>query len=281
VRLAADEVLTDVENPTGVLVPYRLLYPEEMDMLQRILLGLLCLLLSACGSGGSGGSGGSSVADSPITGFAYAYDLMILVCGQPVFANPPLVSGGIPTQFEIILGQLPPGISFNSNTGEFSGTPTGLPETVSLTIEVSNSVSQDQTVIEIEIETADICVPDYPESYMEGILGVDFSVAPQSSCGLYEISPSLPSNVGISFDSATGEISGIPVQEYSEDHTISVSNCAGGWADTITLDCGGLQSRDELSARSSIRDQSGSVGCDAGAQWCHRTCLLVPADRAG
>ena len=204
-------------------------------MLHRLLLLPLCILLSACGSGGSGGSE-SSPASTPITDFAYSYELMILVCGQPVYANPPLVSGGIPTQFDIILGQLPPGISFNSNTGEFSGTPTGLPETVSLTIEVSNSVSQDQTVIEIEIETADICIPDYPESYMEGILGVDFSVAPQSSCGLYEISPSLPSNVGISFDSATGEISGIPVQEYSEDHTISVSNCAGGWADTITLD---------------------------------------------
>ena len=201
-------------------------------MLHRLLLLPLCLLLSACGSGGSGSSG----ANVPITDFYYFYDLL-LECGQPVFPNPPIVEGGIPTQYEILLGELPPGISLNSSTGEFFGVASEARPAELILVQASNEVTQINATLVVQVYEADICIPSYPNGTLTGIVGELVIFAPPFPCGLYSVSPPLPLNTGVNFDATTGEFYGISLIEYGPAiHTVTASNCLGEWETDIEIE---------------------------------------------
>lgn len=76
---------------------------------------IACLGAACSGGGGGGGGGGSSLSvdyTPSISGYAVGFPLEL----EPN-------ASGSPTAFAVVAGALPPGVSFNTSTGTFSGRP--------------------------------------------------------------------------------------------------------------------------------------------------------------
>ena len=87
---------------------------DRSSLSNRMHASLGAVLL-ACLSGCSGGGGGTSV------GLAYSPPASGYPVGFPIQLAP--VVAGAPTAYTIVAGTLPPGVSFNTSTGAFSGRP--------------------------------------------------------------------------------------------------------------------------------------------------------------
>mgnify|MGYP000411443009 CR=1 FL=1 len=150
--------------------------------------------------------------------------------------TPTFVSGAAVTAYSIA-PPLPAGLSFNSNTGEVSGTPLSLSPLRDYTITGSNvggstSVTTSFAVLEPAPTNLAITVPAIY------LLGQTITpVTPTNSGGVvstYSISPSLPG--GLVFDPATGTISGTPVElKTVTTYTITATNSGGSTTTTFTL----------------------------------------------
>ncbi len=150
--------------------------------------------------------------------------------------SPTLVSGAAPTAYTIA-PPLPSGLSFNTTTGEISGTPVSLSPARDYTITGSNvggstSVTSSFAVLEPAPDSLAISVPSIY------FLGQAITpVAPSNSGGVvstYAISPSLPG--GLVFDPATGTISGVPGElKTATTYTITATNSGGSTTTTFTM----------------------------------------------
>jgi gliding motility-associated-like protein len=149
---------------------------------------------------------------------------------------PTFVSGAAVTSYSIA-PPLPAGLSFNTNTGEVSGTPVSLSPLRDYTITGSNvggstSVTTSFAVLEPAPTNLAITVPAIY------LLGQTITpVTPTNSGGVvstYSISPSLPG--GLVFDPATGTISGTPGEiKAATTYTITATNSGGSTTTTFTL----------------------------------------------
>jgi hypothetical protein len=137
-------------------------------------------------------------------------------------------------------GRLPNGLSFNTSTGEITGTATELMVATPFVVTGTNSTGQTAT------ETLNITVNDAAPSnlvyfetsptYTTGTRITDNT--PSSSGGSvnsYSITPALPA--GLSFNSANGVISGTATatRNPAAVHTITASNSGGSTTGTVTL----------------------------------------------
>ncbi len=149
---------------------------------------------------------------------------------------PTFVSGAAATSYSIA-PPLPAGLSFNTTTGEVSGTPLSLSAARDYTITASNvggstSVVTSLAVLEPAPTALSISVPSIY------LLGQSITpVVPTNSGGVvntYSISPSLPG--GLVFDPATGTISGVPAElKAATTYTITATNSGGSTTTTFTL----------------------------------------------
>ncbi|MDT8886299.1 putative Ig domain-containing protein [Aquirufa sp. LEPPI-3A] len=149
---------------------------------------------------------------------------------------PTLVSGAAPTSYSI-MPPLPSGFSFNTTTGEISGSPTIVSTGTDYTVTASNlggesSFNLNLAVIEPQPTNLVISVPSIY------LLGQAITpVTPTSSGGVvstYSISPSLPG--GLVFDTATGTISGTPTElKSATTYTITATNSGGTTSTTFSL----------------------------------------------
>ena len=150
--------------------------------------------------------------------------------------SPTLVSGAAPTAYTIA-PPLPSGLSFNTTTGEISGTPVSLSAARDYTITGSNvggstSVTSSFAVLEPAPTNLSITVPSIY------FLGQAITPAvPTQSGGVvstYSISPSLPG--GLVFDPATGTISGVPGElKTATTYTLTATNSGGSTTTTFTM----------------------------------------------
>lgn len=149
---------------------------------------------------------------------------------------PTFVSGAAATSYSIA-PPLPAGLSFNTTTGEVSGTPLSLSAARDYTITASNvggstSVVTSLAVLEPAPTALSISVPSIY------LLGQSITpVVPTNSGGVvntYSISPSLPG--GLVFDPATGTISGVPAElKAATTYTITATNSGGSTTTTFSL----------------------------------------------
>ena len=109
---------------------------------------------------------------------------------------------------------LPNGLSIDSSTGEISGTPTDLSTTpVTYTITATNSGGSASTTIDITINDIPALInhihgSPYTYTKSQFTFAVHSPTANGGPVTSWSISPLLPS--GMSFDTSTGEISGVP-----------------------------------------------------------------------
>jgi len=140
----------------------------------------------------------------------------------------PTSSGGAPTSYSIS-PTLPVGLNFNTTTGIVSGIPTVVTPTATYTVTATNSGGS--TTFGIVITVKDIAPNNLtyttPNVFVKNALITNLS--PSSTGGAvvsYSISPTLPT--GLSFDTATGEISGTPtIVSASATYTVTATNTGG------------------------------------------------------
>jgi len=138
-------------------------------------------------------------------------------------------SGGVlPYTWSIISGNLPPGLTLNSN-GVISGTPTQS-GTYTFTIKVTDSSNPVKTAtkefsITVNEQTQPLTITT--EGLPDGIVGTEYSATLSASGGIppytWSISSgSLPN--GLTLNSSTGAISGTPIEQGTYSFTVQVQD---------------------------------------------------------
>ncbi|MDA8673726.1 putative Ig domain-containing protein, partial [Candidatus Poseidoniales archaeon] len=133
-----------------------------------------------------------------------------------------------------------PGLSFNTATGEITGTPTGIHSATAFTVWANNSADDISTTISITVqdEAADISYAGSPftftkNSLVSGVTPTNVGGAPDAWAIDPEISTTIP---GLSFNTATGEITGTPTGVHSSaTFTVWANNSASDISTTISI----------------------------------------------
>jgi trimeric autotransporter adhesin len=138
-------------------------------------------------------------------------------------------------------GTLPPGLSFNSTTGTFSGTPTSSFNATTYTITAYNAAGSGSTTVTLSCPpNTSIPSISYNPSINVLTIGTAASLSPINTGGTpsgYTISPTtLPA--GLSFNTSTGIISGTPTTKTSATvFTVTASNASGSSSTTVSIAC--------------------------------------------
>lgn len=181
------------------------------------------------------------VLESAPLNLYYASTAVLSSIGGVVTTLTPSYSGGKPSSFAIT-PSLPTGLVFNSVSGEISGTPTTVSGLQNYTITASNASGTSSCTIQIKVDDQ-LPVFQYPFASLNTVRGVAVNLAPTAintnatsfTTGTigFTISPSLPA--GLSFDPATGKISGIPTSA-SPLTTYTITITKGNANSSITID---------------------------------------------
>jgi hypothetical protein len=157
----------------------------------------------------------------------------------------PSVSGYV--AYYSISPALPTGLSFDTSTGEISGTPTELSAATTYTVTAHNSGGTSETTISIEVYGAAPSGLSYAGSPFTFTQGTPIQPQTPTVTGCvssYGIAPTQPA--GLSFNTSTGELSGTPSAAQSATlYTVTATNAVGSDDVTISIEitepvtCGG------------------------------------------
>ncbi len=168
------------------------------------------------------------VANAP--NISYSQSSVSYVVGTPVSTLLPTNTGS-PAASWSVSPALPSGISFNSNTGQISGTPGSATAAADYTVTATNSAGFSTFVINITV-AASLAAPNisYPSATLSLTVGSAMTAQIPSNSGgpvsTWSINPALPA--GLSFTTSTGRISGTPSSlTASANYTVTGSNSAG------------------------------------------------------
>ena len=167
----------------------------------------------------------------------YSGDPFTFTKDSQVSTTPPTNNGGLVTLWSVA-PTLPAGLSLDSATGEIIGTPTDITSLATYTVTASNSGGS--TTVDITIEVNDVIpsqVTYSTNSFVETVGAAITAVTPTANGGLvlsWETHPTLPA--GLSIDSSTGEISGIPsaVSPFTT-YTVYANNTGGSGTTTVDI----------------------------------------------
>ncbi len=140
------------------------------------------------------------------------------------------------SSFSIVDGVLPDGLSLDASNGIISGTPTTEQVASNVTIRAINSGGYDDEVVSF---TVNLIVPSitYPSSsytFTRNSAISAINVTNSGDSATYDVSGSLPT--GITINSSTGQITGIPTIEQSATSvTIRATNSGGTGTYTISF----------------------------------------------
>ncbi len=165
-----------------------------------------------------------TVTEPPVGALNYPTTAIICSVGQPCVVAAPKSLGGAATQFAVAPA-LPAGLSFDTATGAISGTPTA-PAASAVYVVTAGAASQSLTLLindrpaaGLRYAAALVCKRGQPCA----------SPPPENTGGTavrLSLSPALPS--GLSFDAATGIVSGTPkVVQASTPYRVTASNSGG------------------------------------------------------
>lgn len=138
---------------------------------------------------------------------------------------------GTPYTYALTSGSLPPGLNLNTSTGQITGKGTASTGTFTFTIQVTDSAldtsSQSFTIIAegpVTISPATLAIGTAKDAYGPITFSASSTAGPIYT--LTQFSGTLPT--GMSFSSATDELSGTPTQSGTFNFTISATDGKGG-----------------------------------------------------
>lgn len=151
--------------------------------------------------------------------------------------NPTNTGGAVPSAGWSISPALPAGLSFNTNTGVISGTPTATSSATTYTITATNAAGSDNATVTITVnpQAPNISYSPAANTYTAGT--TISPLTPTNTGGpatTWSISPGLPA--GLLFDTSTGIISGTPTsQSLLVIYTITATNVTGSSSTNINI----------------------------------------------
>ncbi|HEX9981561.1 MAG TPA: putative Ig domain-containing protein [Flavobacterium sp.] len=150
----------------------------------------------------------------------------IFMVGSAIAALSPSVTGTV-TGYSVA-PSLPSGLSLNATTGVISGTPTAVSATATYTVTASNSGGSTSFGIAITIKDIAPAGLSYtsPVTFIVGMPIVSLTPTVTGNVSSYSIIPSLPA--GLTFNTATGQISGTPSAVTAmATYTVTATNSGG------------------------------------------------------
>ena len=172
-----------------------------------------------------------------VPAYDYGNNSLSLVRNETMSTRSPIITGG-PYSSVSISPTLPVGLFFEPSNGSIWGTPIFDQPATQYTITSSNQYGQDSTTISIGIaEIPPILEYDLSEiSYRRGFAKTHpLPILTGGAVAGFEISPALPT--GISMDSLTGILSGVPSETHNATtHTIWANNSFGSSNWTINIE---------------------------------------------
>ena len=177
----------------------------------------------------------AALTDVPPAELSYATNPEIYTMGVVIADNMPSSTGGAVLAYAIA-PSLPTGLSFDTKTGVISGVPAELSEAREYMVTVANAGGSTAVTVMITVNAmapGELNYTTSPGIYTAGVAITDnVPSSTGSAVDSYSITPSLP--VGLSFDTKTGVISGMPGElSEAKEHTVTATN-SGGSA-TVTL----------------------------------------------
>ena len=134
-------------------------------------------------------------------------------------------------------GTLPPGLLFNSNTGQFTGTPASGFASTTLTVTGVNASGKSSTAITFSCPTTSPSISYSPSNNIYIVGTTITTLTPSNTGGAasgYSINTALPA--GLTFNPNTGVISGTPTTvTATTTYTITATNSASSNSASITL----------------------------------------------
>ena len=194
--------------------------------------------VTATNPGGSGTTTVTiSVNDVAPYSISYSGSPYTLTKDSAMTAVTPTALGGAVDTWSIS-STLPAGLSFDTSTGEISGTPTAITSSATYTVTASNTGGSDTATVSIvvnDIAPSSVAYSGSPYTLTKG--SAMTADTPSSSGGTvtsWSITPALPA--GLSLDTATGEISGTPSDISSSTvYTVTANNTGGNATASITI----------------------------------------------
>ncbi len=198
----------------------------------------------------------NSPEDPNFIGYTGSYQLY----EDQAFTITPSLAGGKPSSYTIspsFSGTIPgTAMTFNTTTGELSGTPSSAIPATAFTITGYNRdendviVQSSQQIVSIKVDTLAPTMLGYDSGIspfynastkvfeLQNGSNVALNIFPSITSGgiptSYSISPNLPN--GLSFNTLTGEISGIPTEVKPVGYyTVTGSNSAGSYSETLAI----------------------------------------------
>jgi sugar lactone lactonase YvrE/predicted secreted Zn-dependent protease len=174
----------------------------------------------------------STAYTSPVISYTTPQNYSV---GTAIKALTPVNTGSPATSWSIA-PSLPSGISFNTSTGEISGTPTVIKSVTNYTITATNSYGSGNIVISIAVAGAKpTIIYITPQTYTVGTAITPLQ--PTNTGGTatsYAVAPILP--MGLTLNTATGVISGAPaVASAQTSYTVSATNAYGTGTATVII----------------------------------------------
>jgi hypothetical protein len=152
--------------------------------------------------------------------------------------------GGVPTSYSISpLAELPPGLVFDTNTGEISGTPTEPYDNKIFTITATNAEGSTQQTVQIWVKFS----PPIALNYDQAAYSFTIFTGPETltptyygpSDVVFSVNPELPD--GLVLNTATGLITGTPTEYTSTtQYQVVATNQYGRIAGGFTIEVANL-----------------------------------------
>lgn len=167
---------------------------------------------------------------------SYSPSTNTYISGNAIATWSPTNTGGAATSWSIS-GTLPAGLSFDTTTGNITGTPTTTTATTIYTVTATNAGGSSTANITVAINPG-LPVISYSPSTNNYSVGATIpTLTPTNTGGTassWSISAPLPA--GLSFNTSTGVISGTPTANAAtKTYTITASNATGSANATVTI----------------------------------------------
>ena len=199
------------------------------------------------------------VTDAAPSAITYSPSSWTLTKGVAMTSVTPTSSGGAVTSWSIT-PTLPAGLSFDTSTGALSGTPTAVSSFTNYTVTATNAGGSASVTLSIQVNDIAPSSVTYNPSTLTLTKDATMTTATPTSSGgaviSWSITPTLPA--GLSFDTATGAISGTPsTLSSSTAYTVTATNTGGNATTTITIEV-------EVAAPSGITFSPSSLTAEKG-----------------
>ncbi|MBT94138.1 MAG: hypothetical protein CMA60_04855, partial [Euryarchaeota archaeon] len=189
-------------------------------------------------------TGGSATASITITvndaipsNIVYSGSPFTLTKDSAMTNATPTSTGGAVVSWSIS-PSVPSGLTFNTSTGEISGTPTAVSSSTMYTVTATNTGGSATTTISILVNDAAPDAVSYGTSTLTLTRNTTMTAITPTSAGgtvvSWSVSPALP--VGLTLDTSTGAISGTPTGiNASATYTITATNAGGSNSTTLVI----------------------------------------------